>query len=468
METELDARITLVAVLPFDGRNDEALEIATNVIRRSRELHLDDEAGRAYRIAGAGESEVFEYGPAERMLRDGIAFAEQHELWNHRCYMTAHLGLVLWATGRWPEADDVASAALREGRGGVTTRITGLYARGHVALGRGRLEEARDLLQESLSLGEPSGDILRLSLPLWGLAETALLAGRLDDAIALTERGRDVSAAVDDAAFLAPFLVTGTRARLAGLGLREATSWVDDVGGVLRSSGIATLQSPVDHANGLIALARGETGQARTLLAAAVDGWDRIGRVWEGTWARLDLASCHLRSRRPQEAQELVADARSIADTLGSRPLADRAGELLRNARGRSGAADRWAPLTAREFDVARLIADGQTNARDRCRAVDRAEDGRLARRAHPGQAHGDEADGDRGLGQPVGGSRLGLRGLAELVALGRDSPEPEEHPDDIESARGTLRRPGRTAPVDGRQPAPPSPRPRAATRRPR
>ena len=362
METELDARITLVAVLPFDGRNDEALEIATTVIRRSRELHLDDEVGRAYRIAGAGESEVFEYGPAERMLRDGIAFAEQHELWNHRCYMTAHLGLVLWATGRWSEADDVASAALREGRGGVTTRITGLYARGHVALGRGRLEEARDLLQESLALGEPSGDILRVSLPLWGLAETALLAGRLDDAIALTERGRDVSAAVDDAAFLAPFLVTGTRARLAGLGLREATSWVDDVGGVLRSSGIATLQTPVDHANGLIALARGETGQARVQLAAAVDGWDRIGRVWEGTWARLDLASCHLRSRRPQEAQELVADARSIADTLGSRPLADRAGELLRDARGRSGAADRWAPLTAREFDVARLIADGQTN----------------------------------------------------------------------------------------------------------
>ena len=88
-EMELDARIALVAVLPFDGRNDEALETATIVIRRSRELHLDDEAGRAYRIAGAGESEVFEYGPAERMLRDGIAFAEQHELWNHRCYMTA-------------------------------------------------------------------------------------------------------------------------------------------------------------------------------------------------------------------------------------------------------------------------------------------------------------------------------------------------------------------------------------------
>ncbi len=362
-ETELDAQTSLAAVLSFDGRNDEAIETAMTVIRRSRELHLDDEAGRAYRIGGAGSSEVFEYGPAEQILRDGITFAEQHELWNHRCYMTAHLGLVLWATGRWSEADGVAVAALREGRGGVTTRVTALYVRGYVALGRGRVDEARDLLHESLSLGDRSGDILRVSLPLWGLAETALVAGRFDDAVALTERGRAVSAAVDDAALLAPFLVTGTRARLGAHGLREATSWVDDVGGVLAASGIATLQPAVDHGHGLLALARGETVQARSHLSSAVEGWDRLRRTWEGTWARLDLAACHLRSRRVQDAMELIADARSTADTVESRPVADRAVELLREARGRKAPVERWAPLTAREFDVARLITEGRTNA---------------------------------------------------------------------------------------------------------
>ena len=133
------------------GAIDEALRIATWVIARCRELHVDDEAGRAFRLAGAGLSEVFVYDLAERWLRDGIAFAEQNELWNHRCYMTAHLGLVLWATGRWAEADGVAAAALREGRGGVTTRITGLYVRGYVALARGRLEEADGYLRESLA-----------------------------------------------------------------------------------------------------------------------------------------------------------------------------------------------------------------------------------------------------------------------------------------------------------------------------
>src|SRR4029079_5317711 len=117
----------------------EKIGLGGEVTRRGREQGLDDEAAKAYRVGGAASSEVFAYDHAERLLRDGIAFAEQHELWNHRCYMTAHLGLVLWATGRWPEADAVAAAALQEARGGVTTRVTGCYAPGHVALAQGRV-----------------------------------------------------------------------------------------------------------------------------------------------------------------------------------------------------------------------------------------------------------------------------------------------------------------------------------------
>ena len=352
----------LVAVLPFDGRNDEALETATTVIRRSRELHLDDEAGRAYRIAGAGESEVFEYGPAERMLRDGITFAEQHELWNHRCYMTAHLGLVLWATGRWSEADDVASAASREGRGGVTTRITGCTrgatwrwggdgSRKPVTCCRSRCRWASDPATSSACRCRCGASPRR-----------RCVAGRFDDAVALTERGRAsprrsmTPPSWRRSSSRAP--APGSRAR----GLREATSWVDDVGGVLRSSGIATLQPAVDHAHGLIALARGETGQARSHLAAAVDGWDRIGRSGRGpgrawTWRRATCGPDGPRTRRSSSPMRARSPTRWAA--VRSRIVPASCSAMRAAGPGR----DRWAPLTAREFDVARLIADGQTNA---------------------------------------------------------------------------------------------------------
>ena len=142
----------------------------------------------------------------------------------------------------------------------------------------------------------------------------------------------------------------------------------DDLGrgarhAVLADSGVSTLAPAIDHGRALVALANGETGRARTHLADAIRGWDERRRTWEGTWARLDLAACHLRSRRVGEAMEVLADVRSVADALGSRPMADRATELLRDARGRGSGAERWSPLTAREYDVARLVAVGRTNA---------------------------------------------------------------------------------------------------------
>ena len=46
--------------------------------------------------------------PRRRWLREGIDEAERHEFWNHRHYMAAHLAHVLWAVGRWAEADRIA------------------------------------------------------------------------------------------------------------------------------------------------------------------------------------------------------------------------------------------------------------------------------------------------------------------------------------------------------------------------
>ena len=58
---------------------------------------------------------------------------------------------------------------------------------------------------------------------------------------------------------------------------------------------------------------------------AAVSGWDGTGRIWEATWARLDLGQCLIRSNRFAEALVLSVEARTVASRLDSQPLADRA-----------------------------------------------------------------------------------------------------------------------------------------------
>ena len=104
-------------------------------------------------------------------------------------------------------------------------------------------------------------------------------------------------------------------------------------------------------------------GWRRIALETAVAGWDRHGRTWEAAWARVDLAQCLVRSNRYAEAVTIGTEARALAQKLESPALAERADAVLRMARGHAPDDEPWRPLTSREFEVARLIGEGMTNA---------------------------------------------------------------------------------------------------------
>ena len=177
----------------------------------------------------------------------------------------------------------------------------------------------------------------------------------------LSEGARVASAEVDDAAYLFPFLVTGTRAHLALNDPRAADRWFDAVAEPIRARAIPGTLPAIDHAEGLLAASEGATGRARVSLAAAVEGWTGRRRSWEGTWAFVDLARAHLRSNQRADAARRAAEAREVAARLGAVAIVAAADDILRIA-GRGAEPEPWAPLTSREFEVARLIADGATN----------------------------------------------------------------------------------------------------------
>jgi DNA-binding CsgD family transcriptional regulator/tetratricopeptide (TPR) repeat protein len=358
-----NAATTLGACYVFAGRMDDGWAMLEGVIADATAAHLESEAARAYRMLGSSASVLVEYARAEVWLRKGIDYAEHAELWNDRHYMSAHLAHVLWATGRWSAAEDVARHTLADGRGGITTRITALHALGFVALGRGRLAEAERHLGEALAASERMGELQRLAPSLWGLAELALAAGRPEDAWMLADRAATACAQVSDAAYLFPVAVTGTRA-LLGLGdAAGARGWLERVAAALEARAIPGTLPALDHARGVLALTEGTTGIARTHLLAAVAGWTERGRAWEGAWARLDLARSHQRANQQAEAVRAAAQARVQGIDLGA-PAIVAAADAVLGSGGRARAAEQvpWAPLTAREFDVARAVARGGTN----------------------------------------------------------------------------------------------------------
>ena len=360
---ELNARTTIGSCLVFSGRMSDGWAILEGAIQEALDADLEDEAARAYRMAGSSASVLVEYDRAERYLGAGIDHAERVELWNHRHYMAAHLAHVRWATGHWDDAAAIAAHALADGRGGITTRITALHVLGYLALGRGDPSSARERLDEARELGDAMRELQRRSPAVWGLAELDLLLGDPDAAVRRCDEGREQSVAVDDAAYLFPFLVTGTRARIAAGDAAAAGRWVADLSSYLQRRAIPGTLPAIDHAWGLVHLARGSLARAQASLDAAVAGWTDRRRVPDAIAAQVDAAACHLRAGRAVPAIDGARAALEAAATVGAGPLEERARTMLEAARARHPDEAPWAPLTSREFEVARLVAEGRTNA---------------------------------------------------------------------------------------------------------
>ena len=359
-EAALNTAATLGTALVLVGRLDEGWQLLEDAVVRAVGAEQEAEAARAYRMIGSCASVLVEYERAERWLTDGVHYAEQVELWNHRHYMAAHLAHVQWATGQWGTAAQTAQHVLADGRGGITTRITAQYVLGYLAMGRGDWAGATSLLTEALAQGEQMAEVQRLSPPLWGLAEAARCQGDYDSALALCERGYTASADVIEAAALYPYLLTGVRAHLARGDADAAEAWSDRVSAMLAVRPIPGALPAIEHGRGLILLARGDVPAARQALESAAESWQARRRFWEGTWAMLDLAEVAVRARRLGEAARLIDEARTIATAAGAVTLADAAGRLAGLLGGRT--AEPWYPLSEREFQVAQLIAAGLTN----------------------------------------------------------------------------------------------------------
>jgi DNA-binding CsgD family transcriptional regulator len=295
-----------------------------------------------------------------RRLDQGLRYADSIEQSHCAHVMSATSALVSWAGGAWDEAATQSRQAMAD-RGCRRAHELARHALGFEAFGRGDLDEARAQLGDGLELGLKSEAVDLILPPLWGLAEVALQDGDPTRAFELSQDALDRATAVGERILFVPFVVTGVRAAQAAGRPLAAATFLDASSALLAP--IPDIARPaLDHGRGLAALAEGATGIAREALERAVAGWDAKGRIWEATWARLDLANCLTRMNRFADALSLAVEARTVASRLDSRALADRAYVIQRMARGRILVDEPWRPLTAREFEVARLIGEGLTN----------------------------------------------------------------------------------------------------------
>jgi DNA-binding CsgD family transcriptional regulator len=357
----IDAAGRLGLVKVVAGDVEAGLTAIAGAAREARDAGFEDVGVTAYRDAAMMAARVMDYRSAEVSLREGMRYADAIEQSHCRHLMGATSALVDWVTGRWDNAIAVGEQELVD-RGCNRGAIGAEVALGYVALGRGEFDQARVLLRNAKAAGDTSGAVELILPALWGLAETEVMADQPGVAVDMCAAAFELATRVGERALFAPFAVTGVRAMLAAGRPDAAERWATGVAEFLEPWA-AVVRPALDHANGLVRLASGSTGIAREALEAAVTGWEARGRVWESTWARVDLASGLLRSNRYADAAGLLATARDEATRLESAPLIARINQLSDIANRHGSFDEPWRPLTTREFEVARLIADGLTNA---------------------------------------------------------------------------------------------------------
>lgn len=359
-ETVLENDLTRARIDIAQGRYETGVRDGLRAAREARDAGYESVGVTGYRNIAIMAARIMDRQSAELAMTEGLQYADAIEQSHCRQMIATTTAVLDWAAGNWDAADERARHELVD-RGCVRGTIGSLDVVGLVALGRGRLEEARRWLDESLATGRRIGEVQFIFTPLWGLAELEVVADDADDAVARVEEAWSLATELGERAMLIPFVVTGVRAYLAARRPDEADRWLtrmrEHLAGWEPIAGAA-----LSHADGLIRLAAGSTGAAREALARAARGWDERSRIWEATWARLDLAHCLMRANRYGDAARLLGDVRMVAERLGSLPLHAKAEELTRAARGRGVAEEPWRPLTFREFEVARLIAEGMTN----------------------------------------------------------------------------------------------------------
>jgi DNA-binding CsgD family transcriptional regulator len=342
-------------------------------------------------LEGVGEHEQ-----AAKVAQAGIASAQDYGLARSSgTFLAINVAESFFSLGRWDEATDVIEHALALSPTQQDIRAALRQLAGEIALRRGDLASAGDLAATARAAlgqaghrhpGQYEIPLARLDIelrlaevkPAAALAAAADALARLDLALdpryawpLLAAAARGVTAAARAAD--RDRALAGQAAELLAR-LRALAAQLPAHGPVQQADCLAFSAAALQAGEAVRAAAPGVAAAAGRAEVAAWDAaaaaWERVGQPYPLAAALLRAAEAALAAGDRDGVAGRLRRAAELADNLAARPLAVEIGVLARNARirpangqvARSAAAATPFGLTARELEVLRLVAHGQSN----------------------------------------------------------------------------------------------------------
>ena len=348
-ELEFEAIALLGESEVASGRIDEGMQLLDQAMAAIAAGEITDHKaiGEIYcRLLSACEQAM-----DVRRAEEWVAAVDTHVVWSEfvRPTCRTHLGGLLVAVGRWPEAEEELMAAIETfERGYRGDRVFPMIRLADLRARQGRFEEAERLL-EGLEWH-----------PTARLVAARIARARGDDRLAeelarLCLEGREAS----DVA-CAPVLELLVAIQVARDDLTAAAQSRDAL--VALAAAGARWEAAGELASGLVAGAAGD-GDAIGHLKRALEAFAALNLPLEAARCQLELAR-QLAAESPEVAGYEGRLALEAFERVGAAPEADSAAAFLRGM----GVARTWpkgrGSLTRREEEVLALLAEGLTNAR--------------------------------------------------------------------------------------------------------
>jgi len=134
---------------------------------------------------------------------------------------------------------------------------------------------------------------------------------------------------------------------------------LDELGQIATACGAIPLTASVLNGQGIIMRQGGDFVGAANCFEKAIDLYEQTGAPFETARARLELAGALAGSDRTAMAAREARKAIESLHALGAKHEETRARRLLRDL---SPATDRQSPLTARQLEILKLVAQGLSN----------------------------------------------------------------------------------------------------------
>jgi ATP/maltotriose-dependent transcriptional regulator MalT len=380
---ECHARNTLGFSLAMIGEVDEGAEQLQEAIRIARERDDLVDLGDAYVNYGDMLHILGRSDEALAITREG-----REAIGNRRpisqMWLDCQLAEFAYDVGDW----ELAERSLPDPHRwtGVHTRTNLGLRRAHLLMGRGRHDEARDVLTELGELAAESSEPQFVGPVAILTAELRRREGDLDGARAAIDHGLDLMEfCTDDAARVSAVAATGVtveadaaqRARDLGDADAETAALrrVDDL--LSRVAGAAVRTRPIECA--LLLSARAEAGRAGgrpdpSAFARAAKAFADVGRLEPAAVMRWREAEAQIAAGDRDAATEAACAAQAIAVGLGAAYLRGEVEGLAARARlaletepvaeepEEPEQDDDGFGLTSRERQVLALVAEGATN----------------------------------------------------------------------------------------------------------